>query len=396
VITGTVGAYTLTFTAAGLTTATSASIALAAGAASQLLIARQPAAGAQSGITLAEQAAVRALDASNNAVSGVQVTAAIAGGGGTLSGTTTVTTDASGMATFSNLAINGTDGVRTLRFTSSSPSLTSSTSLTINVTSGSFTAPNILDNASFESDWSGFTDWALNPAPFGPGLSRATDYAYKGQYSARQTWTPNPNGDTGSQMLYSIGAVDRVWVRFYFRLTAPNTSIMKFVRFYDPGFTTPFGGFFLGGNGSYICPSIVCAGTDVENGATSTWIGLSDAQMIDGRWHSLEIEYWRNGDPSGYPSMAFWFDGSQVSRPDSYDVHYSGSGNNSYWLGGRLYSGERDNNHANVKLGLIEWMGTINGGDPTNPPPNGPLGNTTSGQINLDNVSVSSLGRIGP
>jgi Ca2+-transporting ATPase len=45
------------------------------------------------------------------------VTAAIASGGGTLGGSATAATNASGIATFTNLSINGTAGARTLTFT---------------------------------------------------------------------------------------------------------------------------------------------------------------------------------------------------------------------------------------------------------------------------------------
>jgi hypothetical protein len=47
---------------------------------------------------------------------GVSVTAAIVSGGGILSGTTTVTTNASGVARFTDLVITGSDGSRTLIF----------------------------------------------------------------------------------------------------------------------------------------------------------------------------------------------------------------------------------------------------------------------------------------
>ena len=70
-------------------------------------------------------------DAANQNVSqaGVAVTAAIATGGGAVTGTTVVTTDANGQAVFTNLVISGIVGPRTLRFTA--PSLASVTSGTV-------------------------------------------------------------------------------------------------------------------------------------------------------------------------------------------------------------------------------------------------------------------------
>jgi hypothetical protein len=130
-ITGPSGAYTLTFTAPGLTPLSSASIALTSGNPASLGIVTQPAATAQSGVPLSRQPVLRLLDAAGNPVSrsGVEVTAAIASGpaGGTLGGTSTVSTDGSGIATFTNLALTGLPGSYTLGFSSAGlPAITSS------------------------------------------------------------------------------------------------------------------------------------------------------------------------------------------------------------------------------------------------------------------------------
>src|SRR5439155_699770 len=78
-------------------------------------------------------------DASGNAVSqsGVTVTAAIATGGGSLGGTLTATTTGTGVATFTNLAITGTAGDRTLSF--SATGLTGVNSATVTITAGTGT-----------------------------------------------------------------------------------------------------------------------------------------------------------------------------------------------------------------------------------------------------------------
>ena len=66
---------------------------------------------------------------------GFPVTVAIASAGGSLSGsTTTVNTNASGVATFTNLRITGLVGIRTLSF--GSTGLTGATSSNVNLTSG--------------------------------------------------------------------------------------------------------------------------------------------------------------------------------------------------------------------------------------------------------------------
>lgn len=81
-----------------------------------LEISQQPSTQAFSGQALLTQPAVRLLNSAGNPVSGVTVTASIHSGTPTLSGTLTAVTNASGIATFSNLTLNGT-GNALLRLT---------------------------------------------------------------------------------------------------------------------------------------------------------------------------------------------------------------------------------------------------------------------------------------
>src|SRR5206468_3038800 len=117
-ISGTAGERTLTFSATGFVSVTSGPVNVTAGAATQLTLTTQPSATAQRGVAFAQQPAVRLRDGAGNAVSqaGVTVTAAVARGGGTLGGTLTATTNGNGVAAFTNLAISGTAGDRTLSF----------------------------------------------------------------------------------------------------------------------------------------------------------------------------------------------------------------------------------------------------------------------------------------
>ena len=138
-ITGPAGSYTIQFGSPGLTSVISAAILVAAappGPASQLTITTQPSSLAASGAVLAQQPVLQLSDASGNPISqsGVTVTAAIASGGGTLGGTTSVTTDASGVAGFTDLSITGSPGDRTLSF--SSAGLTGATSNVISIAAG--------------------------------------------------------------------------------------------------------------------------------------------------------------------------------------------------------------------------------------------------------------------
>lgn len=84
----------------------------------RLGIVTQPATTAQSGVILSRQPEVRLETAQGAPIAqgGVAITAAIASGGGALSGTTTVQTNASGLARFTDLAITGVTGTRTLIF----------------------------------------------------------------------------------------------------------------------------------------------------------------------------------------------------------------------------------------------------------------------------------------
>src|SRR5213079_71858 len=131
-INGSAGDYTLRFESAGLTPATSSTITLGAGTATQLTITAEPSPTASSGTAFHQQPVMQVRDAVGNPAgeAGVQVTAVIASGpaGATLSNAT-ATTLASGAATFNGLTINGAAGDYTLRFESAG--LTPATSSTI-------------------------------------------------------------------------------------------------------------------------------------------------------------------------------------------------------------------------------------------------------------------------
>ncbi len=135
-LSGTSGSYTLSFAGTGLTPIVSSTIALGAGGGSQLAVVTQPSASAVNGTAFASQPVIELQDAIGNPVltAGVAVTASIASGGGSLGGTLTVNTNASGQAVFTNLSITGTVGSHTLLFAASG--FTGVTSGTINLTAG--------------------------------------------------------------------------------------------------------------------------------------------------------------------------------------------------------------------------------------------------------------------
>jgi hypothetical protein len=383
-------AFAATACLSGADTITATNAAARDRAPTRLSMMLQPSTKAQPGVAFSQQPIIQLRDASDFPVNqaGIVVTAAIGTGDGILNGTLSATTDASGVAGFQDLSIDGSEGIRTLSF--SAPGLAPVTSGNVNVstvvpidtTISAQPGVNIVNNASFEGSWNGFTNWG-GGLPTGDGLSLDSTLAYDGSWSIRRSWSPNPLSDVGAQLAYNFGNTDRVWVRFYFRLTAPITSIMKFMRFYAPGFGQPLGGLYLGQGGD-----IFTFGTDQENSTITTSIGLREAQVIDGNWHSLQVEFWRNGDPSGSPTAAFWFDGQPQSLPDGTPVHYAcgqtspgATCSGAYWQGGRLFAGTRS---ASGPIAVMEWLATLN------------AGNTTTGQINIDKISISTKGRIVP
>jgi len=117
-------ATTVTATSAGPLTGTSTTITTVPGAVSQLTLTQAPTATAQSGVAFAIQPTVQLRDVNGNAViqANVSVVATITAGGGTLGGVTMVQTDATGLATFTDLAISGANGGRTITFSTSGAS----------------------------------------------------------------------------------------------------------------------------------------------------------------------------------------------------------------------------------------------------------------------------------
>jgi hypothetical protein len=131
--------YILTFTAnfAGspLTPVSTGPLTVTAGGATRLVLTQQPSATAQSGVQFAQAPVVQVVDATGNPVAGNRtIEVEIGDGGGTLEGDATVSTNGGSTATFSDLAISGTIGSRTLLF--SSGALTPVESNLINLTTG--------------------------------------------------------------------------------------------------------------------------------------------------------------------------------------------------------------------------------------------------------------------
>jgi hypothetical protein len=129
------GTWTLTFSSGGLTSVTSSAVVVTEPA-TQLAMVAQPSTTAQSGATFGAQPAVQLRSAGGSPVNqpGVTVTAEVTGGVASLFGTTSASTNSSGIATFSGLGISGLVGTYTLTFKSSG--LTDAVSNGIDITAG--------------------------------------------------------------------------------------------------------------------------------------------------------------------------------------------------------------------------------------------------------------------
>jgi adhesin/invasin len=89
----------------------------------RLVLQSPPSDTVHNGVQFQRQPIVEVLDEDDQPVPQVQVTVTIADGGGTLSGTTGVSSDATGRATYTDLALVGSRGARTLRFSVADPAL---------------------------------------------------------------------------------------------------------------------------------------------------------------------------------------------------------------------------------------------------------------------------------
>jgi hypothetical protein len=106
------------------------------GPAPRLVVVTHPSGAASAGVPFGRQPELQIQDDLGNPIgqAGVSVTASIASGGGFLGGTTTVNTDAGGMAQYADLSIGGLIGTRILIF--AAPGHASATSTPIDVGAG--------------------------------------------------------------------------------------------------------------------------------------------------------------------------------------------------------------------------------------------------------------------
>jgi adhesin/invasin len=119
------GSYSITANTAGAPTSATFALTNTAGAAGQITFVQQPT-NTAAGVTIAPAVTARLLDGTGNPVAGAGVTLHLQGGTATLGGTVSGTTDATGLATFSDLRIT-TAGSHQLLAVSSNISAVSNT-----------------------------------------------------------------------------------------------------------------------------------------------------------------------------------------------------------------------------------------------------------------------------
>ena len=120
-LSGTVGTnYTLQFASSGLTSAISGNVRVTAGAATQIAVNAGDNQTAVAGTCVIPPPSVIVKDANNNPVKDVSVTFAVESGGGSVKGTTMVTTNASGIAAVEGWTLGTTAGPNILKAMSGS------------------------------------------------------------------------------------------------------------------------------------------------------------------------------------------------------------------------------------------------------------------------------------
>jgi hypothetical protein len=250
--------------------------------------------------------------------------------------------------------------------------------LALTGTPPSYATPDVLNNASFDTDWEGFTD--INGPGHNPtGVTRATDQAYSGTTSVKGTWSGDNGGSIGSFWKYSMPSTyDRLWARLYFRLSSgwDITTINKFWLFREASGGNQFGGFELAGPVSIQSHGQGLSFTSFNENSSKGVLLVPAANITTDTWHSLEVDNKRNGDT--LPNAAFWYDGVQITQPDGPDPGEA----NLIWSGGRLNFGPTRGHSG--QIGMMQFLGTLN------------AGNTGSGSVWLDRIAISSVGRIGP
>jgi len=424
------GTFTLIFTSPGLTSVVSNAVVVSSGVATKLAMVVQPS-GANPGVAFAIQPQVRLQDAAsgNSLQAGVTITAAINSGSGTLSGTVTAVTNASGVATFATLSLTPA-GTYTLIFTS--PGLTSVVSASLAVQApGSFATPThgtrdfengSITTAFVAAPMPSFTNGTgiSNPpravsAGWGYSLINNPAEAESGTSYFAYDYSPTTAGahDTTCDIFRnsSTGAnADELYWLFSFKIVGtPPMTELKWNRFTTIGLPQGdnFGlyysyntfGFAWGrhdvGNENFL-HAIGLNGGVQPVGLVNTYGYTKYGENIcnDGAWHRFLCHVQQNPPGGGNPRFRLWFDGTPIRQNPTGGMRNA--------LNSQVYSGAARwtaplANDPDYGVNAPSWM-NVNARFSTNKifgcdicvAMNQNAGNNGVGRINYDNMAWST------
>ena len=178
--------------------------------------------------------------------------------------------------------------------------------------------PDLLNNASFETGWDGFTNNSGGlPDTINATIERSTEQSFSGSWSVKST---NPTS-SATRFNYLYGVRGNVYVRiYYYALNHPTTATMKWIRFQTPGFGGVHGGLYTNAPGTP--PSWLF--DDSSPGNINNF--LPDVTPFN-QWNYWEINY-----DSVNGRVRFWHNGAVV-------IAAANPGSNNFNSGDWLYSG---------------------------------------------------------
>jgi hypothetical protein len=162
--------------------------------AAKIVLLTGPSETAQSGVPFEQQPVLEVLDDVDQPIAGVEVVASVATGGGSLSGSTSASSDENGHATFNNLALVGAQGAHTIRFSVAVPGV-EVTSQPIQLTAGTPASMEGVAPLTYEGTVS-------SPVTPGPSVL-VRDAAGNPVAGVEVTFTPNRNATVSPETAIS-------------------------------------------------------------------------------------------------------------------------------------------------------------------------------------------------
>jgi Big-like domain-containing protein len=193
---------------------------------------------AQNGVPLEQQPVIEVYDAEDQPVPQVEVVASVSSGGATLNGATSVSSDASGLATFTNLALAGLQGPQTLQFSVASSPAINVASGPVQLTAGEPAALTSVAPLTYEG--------TVN-SPVSPGPSVVVqDAAGNGVAGVAVSFTPNRNGSVSpetattneqgvAQVSWTLGSTANVNYSLTARIESSSIAPVQFSAVARPG-----------------------------------------------------------------------------------------------------------------------------------------------------------------